>query len=189
MNTKIKTIVGIILFAAFLGIAYFTYNTLSENFKAGSETTPDGNNAREEETYAAPDFTVVDSAGKKVKLSDFSGKPVVLNFWASWCPPCKSEMPHFNTVYAEVKDDVVFMMVDLVDGQRETQQSGQAYVAEQGFDLPIYFDTQELAANAYRISSIPTTFFIDSEGNIIKAYQGAIDEKTLRDAIETIIQK
>ncbi|NTW70941.1 MAG: TlpA family protein disulfide reductase [Eubacteriaceae bacterium] len=183
MNIKIKTILGIILFGAFLGIAYFTYNALTQNYNAGKDPAQEG------KIYAAPDFTVEDSAGNKVKLSDFKGRPVVLNFWASWCPPCKSEMPHFNTVYATVRDDVVFMMVDLVDGQRETLQKGQEYVADQGFDFPVYFDTQGQAANAYGISSIPTTFFIDSDGNIIKAYQGAIDEETLNEAIAEIIEK
>ena len=95
-------------------------------------------------------------------------------------------MPHFNTQYANVKDDVVFMMVDLVDGQRETQEKGQKYVKDQAFDLPIYFDNEQQASNAYGISSIPDTLFIDSEGNIVNAYQGAIDEGTLIAGINSI---
>ena len=187
MNSKRKTIIGIILFAIFLTIAYFAYSTLSDSFKPSNEIQPPENTAsQDEKKYTAPDFTVFDAQGNEVNLSDFSGKPIVLNFWASWCPPCKGEMPHFNEVYAEVKDDVVFVMVDLVDGQRETQAKGQKYVDNKGFAFPIYFDNEQQAANSYSISSIPTTFFIDSNGNIITAYQGAISKETLLSGIDLI---
>lgn len=187
MNTKTKTILGISVFAVFLAAAYFAYANLAKSHKPSSDIAlTESVSELEEEIYPAEDFIVYDSQGNEVSFSDFSGKPVVLNFWASWCPPCKSEMPHFNEVYAEVKDDVVFMMVDLVDGQRETQTSGQQYIEEQGYDFPVYFDTEQFAADAYMISSIPTTILIDSDGNIVTGYQGAIDKDTLVAAIDLI---
>jgi thiol-disulfide isomerase/thioredoxin len=179
MTAKSKTLLSLAIFAVFLIGAYFIYTALSDSIKP-AETTAIA------KKVAAPDFTVDDAQGNKISLSDFAGKPVVLNFWASWCPPCKSEMPHFNKVYAEIKDSVVFMMVDLVDGQRETQANGQQYVDEQGFTFPVYFDNQQQAATVYGISSIPTTFFIDAKGYIITGYQGAIDEETLAAAIKLI---
>ena len=119
MNTKIKTILGIILFAAFLGIAYFAYAALTSNYKTNNENPVEKSTSQPEvKKNPAPDFTVFDAQGNKVKLSDFAGQPVVLNFWASWCPPCKAEMPIFNEVYAHSKNDIVFLMIDLVDGQR-----------------------------------------------------------------------
>jgi thiol-disulfide isomerase/thioredoxin len=186
MNNKIKTIIKILIFGAFLGIVYFVYTGLSDNYqssqtKIGNEAAQQGKNKQ-----AAPDFTVYDGSGKEVKLSDFKGKPVVLNFWASWCPPCKSEMPHFNSVYAESKNDVMFLMVDMVDGQRETQSIGQKYITDQGYSFPVYFDNNQDAANVYGIRSIPTTVFIDSQGNIIAAYQGAINEAKLKEALDSI---
>lgn len=187
MNTKRKTILGVIIFAAFLVMAYFAYSALSDNYKPNNEIQLKNNMSEQAaEKYPAPDFTVFDKQGKAVKLSDFAGKPIVLNFWASWCPPCKSEMPNFNKVYADVKSDIVFLMVDMVDGQRETQPKGQKYIDEQGFDFPIYFDNEQQAAYNYGVSSIPTTFFIDSKGDILTAYQGAIEEKTLVSAINLI---
>jgi len=187
MNTKTRTIIGIIIFATFLGIAYFAYLNLADNYRQNNEKLLAENSSKEsEEKLQAPDFTVIDASGKKVKLSDFKGKPVVLNFWASWCPPCKLEMPHFNDAYAEVKDKVVFMMVDLVDGQRETKEKGQKYITDQGYTFPIYFDIEQDAAYSYRISSIPMTFFIDSDGNVVSVYQGAISKKDLKAAIDLI---
>jgi thiol-disulfide isomerase/thioredoxin len=187
MNTKRKTVLGIIIFVVFLTVAYFAYTSLSNSYKPSQEKQlAKETSSQENKKTPAPDFTVFDAKGNEVKLSDFKGKPVVLNFWASWCPPCKGEMPHFNKEYASVKDEVVFMMVDLVDGQRETQEKGQKYVQGQGFDLPVYFDNNQQAASAYGISSIPDTLFIDSDGNIVNAYQGAIDEETLIAGINSI---
>jgi len=109
-----------------------------------------------------------------------------LNFWASWCPPCKAEMPIFNEVYADSKNDIVFLMIDLVDGQRETQAKGQQYVDDQGFSFPIYFDNDQEAGSAYKISAIPTTLFIDSDGNIVSSNQGAINKEALISGIDSI---
>jgi len=95
-------------------------------------------------------------------------------------------MPHFEKVFRQEKDDVVFIMVDMVDGQRETTAKGKKYVSDNGYSFPVYFDTEQDAAYAYGISSIPSTLFIDREGNIIQGYQGAIDEKTLLSAINLI---
>lgn len=187
MNSKSKTLLGLIIFAAFLGLAYFAYTSLTDKYLPkgiGAQSPED--KEQENQKFPAPDFTVFDAEGKKVKLSDFAGQPVVLNFWASWCPPCKSEMPHFDEVYKQVKDDVVFMMVDLVDGQRETQAKGQKYIEEEGFVFPVYYDNEQEAAHAYGITSIPTTLFIDAEGNIITGYQGAIKKETLLAGIEKI---
>lgn len=181
MTSKMKTLISVVLFAAFLVAAYFGYNALTNTLKPSTNIT-----AATSDKIAAPDFVVYDADGKEVRLSDFKGRPVVLNFWASWCPPCKAEMPHFNTVYADVKDSVVFLMIDLVDGQRETQQLGQTYVDEQGFSFPIYFDLKQSAANAYGISSIPTTIFIDVDGNVVTGQEGMMDEQTLRAGIELI---
>ncbi len=134
----------------------------------------------------APDFTIIDSNNNSVKLSDFFGKPIVLNFWASWCPPCKSEMPDFNEVYGDVKGDITFMMVDLVDGQRETVDKGKKYIQEQGFKFPVYYDSKQEAAYAYGIQSIPTTIFIDKDGYIVTGIKSAINKKTLLQGIDYI---
>ncbi|MBC3898692.1 redoxin domain-containing protein [Acetobacterium malicum] len=189
MNNKIKTIIAGLAFAAFLGIVYVGYTYLSSSYQLNLNTnsTAPKNLSQKSPLKAAPDFTVTDEAGNPVKLSDFRGKPIVLNFWASWCPPCKSEMPHFNKLYSEKKDDVVFLMVDYVDGERETTETGLQYVRDQGFDFPIYFDTEQEAAKAYEVTSIPATFFINTDGKIVTSFQGAIDETSLNEDIQLIL--
>jgi thiol-disulfide isomerase/thioredoxin len=139
-----------------------------------------------ENKLPAPNFTVYDAAGKAVKLSDFKGKPVVLNFWASWCPPCKGEMPDFNEVYGKEKNSVQFLMVNMTDGQQETTETASNFVKSKGFSFPIYFDTKFQAADAYGISSIPQTFIIDKNGSVVNSYLGGIDKSTLEKEISKL---
>jgi len=151
-----------------------------------SESTPSGE--ADKERVVAPDFTVQDANGNDVMLSDLQGKPVVLNFWASWCPPCKEEMPYFNNVYEDFGGEVHFMMVCLADGARETKESGMAYVEEKGFTFPVYFDLSGEASTAYGLQSIPATYFIDAEGYLVTRAEGGIPERTLRMGVSYIME-
>ena len=134
----------------------------------------------------APDFTVYDADGKAYKLSDMKGKPVVLNFWASWCPPCKAEMPDFDEICKEYEGRVTFMMVNLTDGKNETVESARNFIHMMEYSFPVYYDTDMDAANKYGIQSIPTTFFIDAEGRLIAYYTGAMSGETLKKGISLI---
>lgn len=134
----------------------------------------------------APDFTVYDAEGNPVRLSDFFGKPIVLNFWASWCGPCKMELPDFQEKYDELGDTVAFVVVNLTDGSQETVETASAFLAEQGYTLPVYFDTQRNAAMTYGVTAIPCTYFIDAQGCAIARASGAIDGQTLQRGIDMI---
>ena len=140
--------------------------------------------AEEPEPVMAPDFTVYDGEGNAVKLSDFRGKPVVLNFWASWCGPCKMEMPDFDKLWQELGDEVEFVMVNLTDGSRETVEKASAFIEEQGYGFPIYYDTDIDAAMVYGVTTIPATYLINAEGQVVGWAAGAIDEATLRGGME-----
>lgn len=159
----------------------------TENQDAQSESAETQDQDSEYSMYL--DFTVLDVDGNEVTLESKIGKPLVINFWASWCPPCKGEMPDFEEVYQEKGEDITFMMVNMTDGGRETIETAKSFLNDSGYTFPIYFDTEQSAAGAYGISSIPTTIFIDAKGQIIAGSTGAIDKETLLKGIDMILKE
>ena len=133
----------------------------------------------------APNFVVLDEDGKRVELTDFYGKPVVLNFWATWCGYCVMEMPDFNRAYAEYPD-VEFLMINVTDGVYETVDKAKAYVASEGYDFDIYFDVLSEATYAYRVTGYPTTVFIDANGDVVSIKSGMISYETLIEGLGLI---
>ena len=136
----------------------------------------------------APDFTVYDADGNKVTLASLmeSGKPAVLNFWASTCPPCKAEMADFQTAYEAYGDQIHFVMVNMTDGRQETVETASAFIRQKGYGFPVFYDTSLDAAMTYGAYSLPTTFFIDAQGDIVAQAVGAIDGATLQKGIDMI---
>lgn len=137
--------------------------------------------------HNAPNFTVLDKDGNRIGLSDKFGKPIVINFWATWCPPCKQELPDFDKLYREYGNKVTFMMVNLTDGKRDTVDGTKNFVSKNGYTFPVYFDTAYEGFNAYNVSSIPQTTFIDKNGNIYTTRIGAMNEATLRSYINAML--
>lgn len=162
----------------------------SNNGNATSETDSEKNSddasAAEPELTLAPDFTVYDLEGNEVHLTDFFGKPIIVNFWASWCGPCKMEMPDFDAAYNTYKDDIVFLMVNMTDGSRETVEVASEFIANSGYTFPVYYDTQYSASITYSVASLPTSYFLNSQGELVAHAKGAIDAETLQRGIDMI---
>jgi thiol-disulfide isomerase/thioredoxin len=190
MKKNSKTVIWIVAFAVVLIGAAFAYSRLSTGYRSDESISSgtDNSGGSSETDVAAPDFTVYDADRNPVKLSDFKGTPVVLNFWASWCGWCVQEMPEFSEVYSEKKDEVRFLFIDWTDGKSETIESAQNYMKENGFDLPVYFDTDQDAVSAYGLTGIPATFFIGKEGYLVSGGAGAISKDSLLDGIQAITE-
>lgn len=133
----------------------------------------------------APDFTVYDRLGNEVHLSDFSGEPVVINFWATWCTYCVQEMPDFNKAYIAYPN-VNFLMINATDGVNETEKKATDYVDSEGFGFNIYFDTESEAQTAYRVNAYPMTFFVNASGEFVSRHRGKITYSALISGIESI---
>ena len=195
MENNKKLILILVIFAVVLVGAYLLYSQMAPQFAQDQlatvgtqpqETTQISNPETTENQNLVPDFTVYDAQGNAVRLSDYFGKPIVLNFWASWCGPCQSEMPDFEAKYQELGSDVQFLMINMTDGDRETMETASAFIAKKGYTFPVFYDTQYSAAIAYSVYSLPTTFFIDANGVGVAYASGAINAETLQRGIDMI---
>ena len=196
-----KTVwIMILVFVLLIGGAYVLYDKLGSQMdmpqlatqggQTQDETSDNQNDTGDSEDEAqnalAPDFTVYDRDGNPVKLSDYRGKPVVLNFWSSRCGPCQMEMPDFQKAYEDLGEEIHFIMVNVTDGSWDTVDSASAFIAENNYTFPVFYDPAISAASAYGVSSLPTTYFIDAEGNGVAYGMGAMDLETLMSGIDMI---
>ena len=210
MNGKKKWILAVIALVVLLAGAVILYQVLQGQGETGgladlggqgqSQTQQSGQSSgtsaqiaesegetQEEERTEAPDFTVWDKDGNEVKLSELlNGKPTVLNFWASTCPPCQMEMPDFHDVYKELGGEVQFLMIDGIGSLGETEEKGKAYIEEEGYTFPVYFDREMDAAATYGAYSLPTTYFIDAQGYLVAGGIGMLSREYLMQGIDMI---
>ena len=122
--------------------------------------------------FLAPDFELQTTSGETIKLSDLRGQAVLVNLWATWCPPCRAEMPSIEKVYNEYKDDgLVVLAVDMT--YQDTQSNIAPFVAEYGLTFPILLDQSGDVGNAYQLRSLPSSFFINRDGTINEVVIGA----------------
>ena len=167
-------------------------NDETNNSVSNNGSSEESNKAESNKTPAI-DFELKDQYGKTHKLSDYKGKVVFLNFWATWCPPCKMEMPDIQKIYEKYekqgeKSEVVVLSVVAPNTQDERDVEGiKAFLEENGYTYPVLMDDGGYTFGAYRISSLPTTFMIDKEGNVFGYVQGGLTQEAMESIIEQTI--
>ncbi|ARJ39828.1 thiol-disulfide oxidoreductase [Sporosarcina ureae] len=139
-----------------------------------------------EQYSPAPDFTLETLAGETVTLSELKGKKVILNFWATWCPPCKAEMPHMESFYSKLTDEdqIELIAVNVTESERRGIGEVETFVDSYGLSFPIPLDQTAEVTHKYGVISMPTTFMIDTQGRIAQKVVGPLDEKTLNELVD-----
>lgn len=143
----------------------------------------------EQEKIAPIDFTLYDQYGNKHTLSEYKGKTIFINFWATWCPPCRGEMPHIEELYKEYnknQDDVVILGVAAPNiGREGSEDYIKDFLSKEGYSFPVVFDENGSMVYQYGINAFPSTFIINKEGYITKYIPGAMNKETMKNLIES----
>ena len=177
MKNKKKLLLLVLLLAAILVAAGLGYRYFSKIYSPPAQELP--TQSGERQPVKAADVTVKNWDGEMVRLSDYFGKPCVVNFWATWCGPCKSELPAFQAMYEKYGDSIHFLMIDLTDGTAEPEDEVRAFIEENGYTFPVYFDTEFSAAETYAPPGVPATLYIDADGYVLDAVTGAMSTTAL----------
>jgi len=127
----------------------------------------------------APDFSLQTLDGEQVKLSDYKGEKVVLNFWATWCKPCREEMPDLQSFYSKSDSDVVILAINM-----DAHNDVKGFIDSYDVTFPILLDEEDEISNMYRVISLPTTYFIDENGEIDQKHIGQISYDQLEEVVE-----
>lgn len=159
---------------------------LSKSNNSDLRTNVDGMEAKAEKGFLAPNFTIEHVDGNKISLSNFIGKPVFINFWASWCGPCRDEMPFIQEAYDAYGDQIEFIMINVIETDKIKDM--QTYISEYGFTFPVYLDKKNVVSDLYNIYGYPTSFFIDRNGIIQEQFLGGMTEEFFTKNIQDLLR-
>ena len=194
-STHIKNIIFILILVLIVAGAIIGYKVIVNNQNAQkAEAVSDTDTGTTSiigallpvEPSTAADFTVLNEAGESVRLADYVGYPVILNFWVSWCGPCQLEVYDFENMYVKYGNEVQFMMINETDGTTETKDTAREYIEKHNLTFPVFYDTEGTAMKAYSIRSFPQTYFIDRDGNVTARIIGTASESAIEEGIEMI---
>lgn len=180
-----KTILLIVSLVVILLAASFAYNSLSRGNEIDLNEIKQSNEQKEK--VMLPDFSLVDIEGNEVSSLDLLGKPTIINFWATWCGYCMKEMPDFQTVYETYGDKINFVMIQAVDGKEETEEKGRAYIEENKYTFPVYFDTQGEAVINCGVRGFPTTLFVSSTGEVLLGLSSYLSKEQIVEMAASMI--
>jgi len=182
MKHKRIAVLFLILIIAFAAVGC-SNDDVSSDAALGLIATDDGS-SKPTKGETAPDFRLETLDGQVVTLSDFQGKPVMLNFWASWCGPCQMEIPYMVTAYTDVDDQFEIVAVNI----QESSDDVQEFVDSVGMTFPVLLDSDASVAMGYSIRGIPTSYFLDSDGVVVAIHEGTLSEDQLQSYLDMIIE-
>ncbi|MDH8001284.1 thiol-disulfide oxidoreductase ResA [Bacillus cereus] len=165
----LRSLILLILLGAMVFTVYSNFFVNKEKVKIGS---------------TAPDFVLVDLEGNTHQLSDYRGKGVFLNFWATWCKPCEKEMPYMNKLYPEYKKKGVEILA--VDAD-ETEIAIKSFRDQYNLSFPMMVDKGNQVLNTYGVGPIPATYLIDKNGKVVKIFIGGMTLKDIKESMDLII--
>lgn len=161
--------------------------TPSEPEPVVEDETPAVEDGVEASAPTMPNIPLFTLDGVETTFEDVrQGKPVVINYFASWCPPCKQELPHFQKAYDTYKDQISFIFLDALDGQRETLETVKAFIRDFPFTGPVYYD-EGIFAYIFQTNSLPTTVFINADGTLANGYLGYVSESVLQENLDKLL--
>ncbi len=184
--------IALVVFAVGLGVLTWRSSNASSGgacfarlFPTSSQVRPIANT--EGAGKAAPAFELKDLEGKTVKLSDFKGKVVLLNFWATWCPPCREEIPDLVALQNEYKDKGLVVLGVSLDQNGPAQV--KSFVSRMKINYPVVIGDEKMAMSYGSIQAIPTTFYIDRAGKIAGMHEGGADKEMFEQAVKPLLEK
>ncbi|WP_239615599.1 redoxin domain-containing protein [Cohnella mopanensis] len=166
-----------------LFVATMVVYTVREGVGSTEERTAGGAEIGIRKDQQAPDFQLTDLEGNRVKLSDYRGQTVLMNFWATWCRVCQAEMPHVERLYQKYKDDGVVVLSVNATSQESNAQHVRQYTDKQSLSFPVVLDEKGAVLKQYKVSAYPTTYVISPSGVIEERYLGAFSYEDMKKAI------
>ncbi len=152
----------------------------------GTLFTACGGNETRETVRSKLDLPLPTLAGEEGNLSDYAGKVIIVNFWATWCAPCRTEMPLLEAYYQAYKDDGLVL---LAVNDRESANRVQGYIDEGGYSFPVVLDVEGLIADFFGgLRAMPTTFVLDQQGEVVYQHVGLLDGGVLDREVTSLLQ-
>lgn len=197
-------LIALVVLVLLLVVGFVAYDALTSARAAGNQervasstgSAASSSNADASTSSAAVDaimlsdydVTVYTETGEPFTLTQLAdGKPFVMNFWATWCPYCVEEMPLFKELCTEYEGRINFAIIDCSDGKRETVEQGAAWLADNGYDMPAYYDKDMKAQLTFGAEVLPTTVVVSAQGEILTVSPGMIDGTLMRSALDSLL--